>query len=119
MVLQVSWGLAMMGLAMMGMVVHVVSVMVIVVARADRVIVVIVGDNPSTTLTGRWAAVAWVVIGTGAIPHVDSLGVCARIAPGGRSIVNLNLPADRGRGGLFPASGIHALVRFTAISPAR
>lgn len=104
----------------MGMVVHVVSVMVIVVARTDRVIVVvIVGYNHSTILSGRWAAVAWVIIGIVAIPHVDSLVVGARIAPGGRSVVNLHLPADGGRGGLFPAGGLHALVLFAAIAPAR
>lgn len=103
---------------MMGMVVHVVSVMVIVVAGADRVIVVvIVGDIRSAILTGRWAAVAWVIIGIVAIPQVDSLVVGAGIAPGGRSIVNLHLPADGGRGGLFPARGIHALVLFAAIAP--
>lgn len=104
----------------MGMVVHVVSVMVIVVARAERVIVVvIVGDNHSTILTGRWAAVAWVTTGIVAIPHVDSFVVDVGIAPGGRSIVNLHLPADGRRGGLFPASGLHALVLFVAIAPAR
>lgn len=99
---------------------HVVSVMMIVVARADRVIVVVtVGDNHSTILTGRWAAVAWVIIGIVAIPHVDSLVVGDGIAPGGCSIVNLHLPADGGRGGLFPASGLHALVLFATTAPGR
>lgn len=103
---------------MRGVVVHVVGVMVTAVARANRVIgVVIVGHYHSTTLTGRWAAVARVIIGIVAIPHVDSLFVGDGIPPGGRSIVNLHLPTDRGRGGLFPASGIHALVLFAAISP--
>ncbi len=71
MVLQMSWGLA-----MMRVVVHVVNVMLIVVARANRVIVVvIVRDNYPTILTGRWAAASWVIIGVVAIPHVDSLVV--------------------------------------------
>lgn len=104
----------------MGMVVHVVSVMVIVVSRADRVIVVvIIGDNHSTILTGRWAAATWVTIGIVAIPHVDSFVVDVGITPGGGSVVNLHLPADGGRGGLFPASGLHALVLFADIAPAR
>lgn len=105
------------GLAMMGMVVHVVCVMVIVVARADRVIVIIVGDNHSTILIGRWATIAWVIVGIVAIPQVDSLGVSIGIAPGGCSIVNLHLSTDRGRGRLFPAGGLHALVCFTDIAP--
>lgn len=104
----------------MGMVVHVVSMMVIGVPWADRVIVVvIVGHNHSTILTGRWATVALVTTGIVAIPHVDSLVVGAGIAPGGCSIVNLHLSADGGRGGLFPASGLHALVLFANIAPAR
>lgn len=95
----------------MSMVVHVVSVMVIVV--------VIVGDNHSTILTWRWSAVAWVTIGIVTIPQVDSLVAGAGIAPGGRSIINLHLSADGGRGGLFPASWLHALVLFASIAPAR
>ena len=103
----------------MGMGVHVVSVMVIVVPWADRVVVVIVGHNHSTVLTGRWAIVAWITIGIVAIPHVYSLLVGARVAPGGCSIINLHLSANGGRGGLFPASGLHALVLFADIAPAR
>lgn len=100
---------------------HVVSVMVIVVvARANRVIVVvIVGDDHSTVLTGRWAAVSRVTVGIVAIPHVDRLVVGGGIAPGGRSVVNLHLPADGGRGRFFPACGFHTLVLFAvAIPPA-
>lgn len=101
---------------------HVVSMMVIVVvARAGGVIVVvIVGDDHSTVLTGRWAAVARVTVGIVAIPHVDRLVIGGGIAPGGRSVIDLHLPADGGRGGLFPACGLHALVLFAvAIAPAR
>lgn len=106
---------------MLRMLVHVVREMVIVVARADRVIVVVtVGDNHSTILTGRWATVvAWVIIRIVAIPHVDSLVVGGGITPSGCSVVNLHLPADGGRGGLFPASGLQALVLFAATAPAR
>lgn len=58
----------------MGMLVHVVREMVAV--GANRVIVVVtVGHNHSTILTGRWAIVAQVIIGIVAIPHVDSLFV--------------------------------------------
>lgn len=104
----------------MGMVVHVVSMMVIVVPRADRVIVVVVvGYNHSTILTGRWAAIAWVTTGIVAIPHVDSLVVGAGITPCRCSIINLHFPTDGGRGGLFPARGLHALVLFADIAPAR
>lgn len=104
----------------MGMVVHVVRVMVIVVTRSNRVIVVvIVGNNHSTILTWRWAAVAWVIIGIVPIPHVDCLVVGVGIPPGGCSIINLHLPTDGGRRGLFPASRLHALVLFAVINPAR
>lgn len=102
-------------LAVLGVWVHVVREMVIV--AANRVIVVVTaGHNHSTILTGRWAIVAHVIIGIVAIPHVDSLVVCSGITPSGCSIVDFHLPADRGRGGLFPASGLHALVLF-AIAP--
>lgn len=104
----------------MRMVVHVVSMMLIVVARANGVIVVvIVWDNYPTILTGRRAAIAWVIIGVVAIPHVDSLVVGGGITPGGRSVINLHPSADGRRGGLFPASGLHALVLFADTAPAR
>lgn len=102
------------------MLVHVVSEMVIVVARTDQVIVVVVTARYNhTTLTGRWATVAWVIIRIVAIPHVDSFLVGGRITPSGSSIINFQLPADGGRGRLFPASWLHALVLFAATAPAR
>lgn len=104
----------------MGMVVHMVSVMVIVVARDNGVIVVVtVWDNYSTILSCRWAAVAWIIVGIVAIPHVDSLVVGIGITPGGCSIINLHLSADGRRGRLFPASGLHVLVLFASVAPAR
>lgn len=90
-----------------------------VVARARRVIVVvIVGYNHSSILSRRWATIALVITGIVAIPHVDSFIVGIGIAPGGCSIVNLHLPADGGRRRLFPASRFHALILFADISPA-
>lgn len=112
MVLQVSRGLAMMW--MMG---HVVSV--VVIAVANRVIVVIVGHNNSTILAGWWATVACVASGIVAIPHVDSLVICVGITPCGSSIINLHLPTNGGRRGLFPASWLHALILFIGITPGR
>lgn len=109
----------------MGMMVHVVRVVMIVVSRANRVIVVvIVGHNHSTILTGRWTTVswvAWVTIRIITIPHVDSLVIGVGITPCGRSIIDLHLSANRGRRGLFPACGLHALalVLFVDHSPAR
>lgn len=100
---------------MLGVLVHMVREMVIV--GSNRVIVVVtVGHTDSTILSGRWAIVANVIIGIVTIPHVDSLAVCSGITPSGGSIVNFHLSADRGRRGLFPASGLHALVLF-AIAP--
>lgn len=106
----------------MSMVVHMVRVrvMVIVVARSNGVIVVvIVGNNHSTILTWRGAAVAWVTSGIVTIPHVDCLVVGTGIPPGRCSIVNFHLPTNGGRRGLFPASRLHTLVLFADITPAR
>lgn len=92
------------------------AVVVIVVVRASRVII-IVGCDHATILHGGWTAVAWIIIRIIAIPHIDSLAVCARITPGGCSIINLHLPADRGRGGLLPTCRFQALVLFADIAP--
>lgn len=81
--------------------------------------VVIIGDNYSTILGDRWATVAWVIVGIVAIPHIYCLVVGIRITPGRCPIINLHLPADGGRGRLFPASGLHALVLLTVAAPAR
>lgn len=88
MMLQVSWGLAMMGVMM-----HVVT-LVVIVCRNYRVIVVIVGHDHPAILTMRWATIASGIV---TIPHIDSLVVGIWITPSGCPIINLHLPSDRGR----------------------